>query len=70
MLEEAAPLTEPPQGGWLGEWLLSVWAVLTAIPHLGEALGNFRGAHGNRACGDRSRGDYSRGVPRCRVLGF
>ena len=24
MLEEAAPLTEPPQGGWLGEWLLSV----------------------------------------------
>ncbi len=25
MLEEAAPLTEPPRGGWLGEWLLSVW---------------------------------------------
>ncbi len=24
MLEEAAPLTEPPHGGWLGEWLLSV----------------------------------------------
>ena len=24
MLEEAAPLTEPPRGGWLGEWLLSV----------------------------------------------
>lgn len=24
MLEEAAPLTEPPCGGWLGEWLLSV----------------------------------------------
>lgn len=24
MLEEAAPLTEPPRGGWLGERLLSV----------------------------------------------
>lgn len=39
MLEEAAPLTEPPHGGWLGEWLLSVWAVLPAIPHFGDALG-------------------------------
>lgn len=55
MLEEAAPLTEPPQGGWLGEWLLSV-------------LGTF--TRGDRARGDLSRGDYSRGVPRCRVLGF
>ena len=34
MLEEAAPLTEPPRGGWLGEWLLSVWAVI-----FGEARG-------------------------------
>lgn len=24
MLEEAAPLTEPPRGGWLGERLLGV----------------------------------------------
>ena len=34
MLEEAAPLTEPPQGGWLGEWLLSVLGcsrVVTAL---------------------------------------
>lgn len=50
MLEEAAPLTEPPQGGWLGEWLLSV-------------LGTFTRS-------DRSRGDYFRGVPQRRVLGF
>ena len=39
MLEEAAPLTEPPRGGWLGEWLLSVWGCF------GDALGTFRGAH-------------------------
>ena len=38
MLEEAAPLTEPPRGGWLGEWLLSVWG------YFWEALGTFRGA--------------------------
>lgn len=38
MLEEAAPLTEPPHGGWLGEWLLSVWG------YFWEALGTFRGA--------------------------
>ena len=29
MLEEAAPLTEPPRGGWLGEWLLSVLGTFT-----------------------------------------
>ena len=38
MLEEAAPLTEPPRGGWLGEWLLSVWG------YFGEALGTWRRA--------------------------
>lgn len=54
MLEEAAPLTEPPRGGWLGEWLLSV------LGYFGEAPGTFRGA----------RGDRARGTPRCRVLGF
>ncbi len=69
MLEEAAPLTEPPHGGWLGEWLLSVWG------YFGEALGTFRGARGDcsrgdRACDGRSRGDRARGMPRCRVLGF
>lgn len=58
MLEEAAPLTEPPRGGWLGEWLLSVWG------YFGEALGTLA------ARGDCVRGDRSRGVPRCRVLGF
>jgi len=56
MLEEAAPLTEPPRGGWLGEWLLSVWG------YFGEALGTLA------ARGDCVRGDRSRGVPRCRVL--
>jgi len=75
MLEEAAPLTEPPRGGWLGEWLLSVWAVLPAIPHFGDALGTFRGARGDcsrgdRACDGRSRDARARGMPRCRVLGF
>ena len=61
MLEEAAPLTEPPQGGWLGEWLLSVWG------YLGDALGTFRGTRvtvsavtipmGMFTCGDWSCGD-------------
>lgn len=64
MLEEAAPLTKPPHGGWLGEWLLSV------LGYFGDALGTFRGARGDRACGDYSCSDRARGMPRCRVLGF
>ena len=69
MLEEAAPLTEPPRGGWLGEWLLSV------LGYFGDALGTFRGARGDclrgdRACGDCARYDRVRGTPRYRVLGF
>ena len=34
MLEEAAPLTEPPRGGWLGEWLLSVLGVARVVTAL------------------------------------
>lgn len=64
MLEEAAPLTEPPRGGWLGEWLLSV------LGYFGDGLGTFRGAHGDCSRGDCLRGDRVRGMPRCRVLGF
>lgn len=64
MLEEAAPLTEPPQGGWLGEWLLSVWG------YFWEALGTFRGTRGDCSRGDCLRGDRVRGTPQCRVLGF
>lgn len=50
MLEEAAPLTEPPRGGWLGEWLLSVWG------YFEDALGTFLGARGDCSRGDRACG--------------
>lgn len=39
MLEEAAPLTEPPHGGWLGEWLLSVLGMARVVTvHVVTAL--------------------------------
>ncbi len=61
MLEEAAPLTEPPRGGWLGEWLLSV---------LGMRWVLFSGRAVTVYAVTALVGDCSRGTPRYRVLGF